>query len=46
MKERQEKRRKKVLDELKDTKGYWKLREEALGALYGDVPLYEATDRS
>jgi len=46
LKGRQGRKRKKILDELKETGGYGKLKEEALGALHGDVALYEATVQS
>jgi hypothetical protein len=44
VKGRQGRRRKS--DDLKETRGYWKMEKEALGALYGDVALYEATVQS
>jgi len=43
---RQGRTRKNVLDYLKEIRGHWKLKEEALGALYGDVALYEAMVQS
>jgi aminoglycoside phosphotransferase len=43
VKGRQGRRRRKVLGDLKERRSYWKLKEEALGVLHGDVALYEAT---
>jgi hypothetical protein len=41
---RRGKRRKELLDDLKKTTGYWKLKEEALFILGGKLNLEEATD--
>ena len=39
MMERRGRRRKQLLDDLKETRGYWKLKEEALDTLYGELAL-------
>ena len=39
-------RRKQILDDLKEKRGYWKLKEEALVALGGEHVLKEAVDLS
>ena len=43
---RRGRRHKQILDDLKETRGYWKLEEEALDALRSELPLEEATDLS
>ena len=46
MTRRQGRRRKKLLDDLKDRRGYCELKEEALIALCGGTVLQEALDLS
>jgi hypothetical protein len=45
VKGRRERRRKQVLDKLKEKRGYWKLKEEALHTMWSIV-FKEATDHS
>jgi hypothetical protein len=40
------KRRKRLLDDLKKKRRYWKLKEEALNAHCGEITLQEAVDMS
>jgi hypothetical protein len=37
-------RRHKLLDDIKETREYWKLKEEALDALFGDLALEDNMD--
>jgi hypothetical protein len=39
-------RRKQLLGDLKEKRGYWKLKEEALDRTYRELALEEATDLS
>jgi hypothetical protein len=41
---RQGRRRKQLLDDLKEKRRYWKLKEEALDCTYGELALEGATD--
>jgi hypothetical protein len=43
---RRGRRRKQLLDDLKEKRRYWKLKEEALIAPCGDLALEETTDLS
>jgi hypothetical protein len=43
---RRGRRRKQILDDLKEKIGYWKLNEEALDRTYRELALEEATDLS
>jgi hypothetical protein len=43
---RRGRRRKQLLDDLKEKRRYWKLKEEALDRLNGELALEEATDLS
>jgi hypothetical protein len=44
---RRERRRKQLLDDLKEKTGYWKLKEEALArTVWRELALEEATDLS
>jgi hypothetical protein len=42
--ERRGRRRKQLLDDLKEKRRYWKLKEEALDRSYGELTLEEAMD--
>jgi hypothetical protein len=44
--ERRGRRRKQLLDDLKEKRGYWKLKEKAIVALGGEFALEEAVDLS
>ena len=47
MRRRRGRRRKRLLDDLKEERGYWKLKEEALGRnVCGELALEEAMDLS
>jgi hypothetical protein len=43
---RRERRRKQILDYLKEKRRYWKLKQEALDPPCGELDLEEATDLS
>jgi hypothetical protein len=43
---RRRRRRKQLLDDLKEKRGYWKLKEEALDRSQWGIRLEEATDVS
>ena len=43
---RQGRRRKQQLDDLRETRGYWKFKEEALDRTCGELALEEAMDLS
>jgi len=46
VKGRQGRRHKQILDDLKETRGYWKVKEEALATVCGELPLEAAVDLS
>jgi hypothetical protein len=43
---RRGRRRKQLLDDIKEKRRYWKLKEEALDRMCGELALEEATDLS
>jgi hypothetical protein len=46
MTRRRERRRKQLVDDLKEARGYWKLKEEGQIALCGELALEKAMDLS